>query len=294
MNDKDYLIISTLGETRNITRAAEQLFMTQSALSKRIKLIEQEFGCQLLIRSHHGIFFTDAGEQVLAFCRNTLAGLENVKQNLESNIDQISGTLHIGYSISYGTYHLAEQLADYHETYPNVHLQVSTDQSSQLYNQMLNGSLDLAIIRGEYNWDGPKFLLARERVYLAYHHNLYKNGLADTLYISRKTDPYLTSQMTKWLREKNLHSSISQICVDNITTCRQLVDSGVGWAILPEIALKDFTGIKKALYFNDDTPFIRCTYIFVQNGAIQLPQISCFIDLVTKKYKGDTKFGRHP
>ena len=39
MNNKDYLIVSTLGETRNITRTAERLFMTQSAISKRIKLI---------------------------------------------------------------------------------------------------------------------------------------------------------------------------------------------------------------------------------------------------------------
>lgn len=283
MNDKDYVIISTLGETRNITRAAEHLFMTQSALSKRIKLIEQEFGCELLIRTHQGIFFTDAGEQVLAFCRNTVAGLNTIKQQLETETSQISGTLRIGYSISYGTYRLAEQLTAYHETYPNVHLQVSTDQSSQLYNQMLDGTLDLAIIRGEYSWDGPKYLLARERVYVA-SYNMSEQNLSDNLYINRKTDPYLTNQMIKWLREKNLHSNISQICVDNITTCRQLVDSGIGWAILPEIALEDFSGEKKALYFNDGTPFIRCTYIFVQNGAIQLPQIKCFIDLVTKKY----------
>ena len=149
---------------------------------------------------------------------------------------------------------------------------------------MLDGTLDLAIIRGEYNWDGPKYLLARERVYVA-SYNMSEQDLSDNLYINRKTDPYLTNQMIKWLREKNLHSNISQICVDNITTCRQLVDSGIGWAILPEIALEDFSGEKKALYFNDGTPFIRCTYIFVQNGAIQLPQIKCFIDLVTKKYK---------
>ena len=109
MNDKDYLIISTLGETRNITRAAERLFMTQSALSKRIKLIEQEFGCELLIRTHQGIFFTDAGEQVLAFCRSTVAGLNIVKQQLETETNQISGTLRIGYSISYGYHRYLKQ-----------------------------------------------------------------------------------------------------------------------------------------------------------------------------------------
>lgn len=76
MNNKDYLIVATLGETRNITRTAERLFMTQSAISKRIKLIEQEFSCDLLVRSRHGIFFTKAGEHILDFCRNTLEELD--------------------------------------------------------------------------------------------------------------------------------------------------------------------------------------------------------------------------
>ena len=105
-------------------------------------------------------------------------------------------------------------------------------------------------------------------------------SLSECLYISRKTDPYLTNQMIKWLREKELFSNSSQICVDNITTCRQLVDSGIGWAILPEIALEHFDGTKMKLLFNDGTPFTRCTYILVQNGAIALPQIKYFINLI--------------
>lgn len=115
MNNKDYLIVATLGETRNITRTAERLFMTQSAISKRIKLIEQEFSCDLLVRSRHGIFFTKAGEHILDFCRNTLEELDALKQQVNFEHNEISGTLRVGYSISYGTYFLASQLASYHE-----------------------------------------------------------------------------------------------------------------------------------------------------------------------------------
>ncbi|MCB6490662.1 MULTISPECIES: LysR family transcriptional regulator [Dorea] len=280
MNNKDYLIVATLGETRNITRTAERLFMTQSAISKRIKLIEQEFSCDLLVRSRHGIFFTKAGEHILDFCRNTLEELDALKQQVNFEHNEISGTLRVGYSISYGTYFLASQLASYHEAYPKVNLQVSTDQSSQLYTQMIQGSLDLAIIRGEYSWDGPKYILAKEQVYAVWNHSMDSKSLSECLYISRKTDPYLTNQMIKWLREKELFSNSSQICVDNITTCRQLVDSGIGWAILPEIALEHFDGTKMKLLFNDGTPFTRCTYILVQNGAIALPQIKYFINLI--------------
>ena len=47
MDEKDYELLHALDETRNITHAADKLYMTQSALSKRIKALEQELGCLL-------------------------------------------------------------------------------------------------------------------------------------------------------------------------------------------------------------------------------------------------------
>lgn len=91
--------------------------------------------------------------------------------------------------------------------------------------------------------------------------------------------------MNKWLREANLATHLSNITVDNITTCRELVQTGVGWAILPEIALKDFDGIKKKLYFKNGEPFIRKTYILCQAGAAKLSQIEKFIQMVTLLFR---------
>lgn len=289
MDDKDYILLNVLGETKNITHAAEILFMTQSALSKRIKIIEQEFGKTLLIRSHQGVHFTSAGEKVLEFCRRTVQELDKVKQDLELTEGEICGTLNAGYSISYGTYRLARQISEYHRTYPKVNLQVTSDQSSQLYQQMLDEVLDIAIIRGEYPWDGIRHQISEEKVYLVCSKENQGLNLSDYMYISRKTDAFLTSQMMKWLRENNLTVHSSNICVDNITTCRELVQAGAGWAILPEIALEDFDGIKKPLYFGDGEPFIRRTYIFCQRGAADLPQVDRFIKMILNQDFSDLK-----
>lgn len=283
VNEKDYMILKVLGETKNITHASEILFMTQSALSKRIKMIEQEFGKKLLIRSYQGVTFTPAGEKVLEFCQNSILELDKVKQKLEWIEGEISGTLKAGYSISYGTYRLAKEISDYHKAYPKVNLQISSEQSGQLYQQMLDGSLDIAIIRGEYPWEGIKYMISEEKVYSVCSRENQDKPLSDYMYINRKTDPLLVGQMMKWLREANLDTHSSNICVDNITTCRELVQTGIGWAILPEIALEDFDGIKKQLFFKNGEPFIRHTYIFCQRGAAQLPQVERFIELIHKQ-----------
>lgn len=280
MNEKDYMIIKVLGETKNITHASELLFMTQSAISKRIKAIEEEFGKELLVRSHQGITFTPSGEKVLEYCRKAIEEMEAVKQELEMTDGEICGTLKAGYSISYGTYRLAKQIADYHNAYPKVNLQVTSDQSGVLFQQMVEGKLDIAIIRGEYPWDGIKYQIAEENVYLVCSKENEGRPLTDYMYISRKADAYLTSQMQRWLREANLATGSSNITVDNITTCRELVQTGVGWAILPEIALEDFDGIKRKLAFNSKEPFIRKTYILCQTGAAKLSQVKKFVEMI--------------
>lgn len=282
MNEKDYLIMKVLGETKNITHASEILFMTQSAISKRIRFIEEEFGKTLMIRSHQGVTFTPAGEKVLEFCQKATREIEEMKQDLELSEGEICGTLNAGYSISYGTYRLARQIVDYHTAYPKVSLKVSSDQSGQLYQQMLEGSLDIAIIRGEYPWDGVKYKISEENVYLVCSKENKDRPLSEYMYISRKTDAYLTSQMQRWMREANLTTHTSNILVDNITTCRELVQTGIGWAILPEIALEDFDGIKRRLAFNSEEPFIRNTYILCQNGAAKLPQVEKFVEMIVE------------
>lgn len=58
MDDRDYELILLLNKTKNITHASEELYISQSTLSKRIQAIEKELGVQLLIRSRQGIHFT--------------------------------------------------------------------------------------------------------------------------------------------------------------------------------------------------------------------------------------------
>lgn len=69
MDEKDFELLCILDETGNITKAANRLYITQSALSKRIKAMEAELGTELLIRSRQGIHFTPAGEVVLKHAR---------------------------------------------------------------------------------------------------------------------------------------------------------------------------------------------------------------------------------
>lgn len=280
MDEKDFEILSILNETRNITRAAKQLYITQSALSKRIKAIEKELGIEMLIRSRQGIRFTPAGEAVLTHSTCAAREMELMRRHIDTMNEEICGTLNTGISINFALYKLPDILADYHKKYPKVNLQITTGQSRHLYRQMLDGSLDIAVLRGEYPWDGIQFLLSQENICLVYNQEYEGTPLSDYLYISHKTDIYQSAMMTRWMHEQNLNPRTNGVCVDSITACTEMVKRGIGWGLLPEIALENFHGCKKPCTFIDGEPFIRRTYILCQREAVELPQVNAFMEIL--------------
>lgn len=280
MDEKDFEILSILNETRNITRAAKQLYITQSALSKRIKAIEKELGIEMLIRSRQGIRFTPAGEAVLTHSTCAAREMELMRRHIDTMNEEICGTLNTGISINFALYKLPDILADYHKKYPNVNLQITTGQSRHLYRQMLDGSLDIAVLRGEYPWDGIQFLLSQENICLVYNQEYEGTPLSDYLYISHKTDISQSAMMTRWMHEQNLNPRTNGVCLDSITACTEMVKRGIGWGLLPEIALENFHGCKKPCTFIDGEPFIRRTYILCQREAVELPQVNAFMEIL--------------
>lgn len=282
MDEKDFELLEALDETRNITHAADKLYMTQSALSKRIKSMERELGVELLLRSRQGIRFTPAGETVLEHSRAALRQMEQLRRGLDAMQGEVCGTLKAGISVNYSYYRLSEVLSAYHKKYPRVRLNIATDHSRHLYQQMLDGTLDIAVLRGEHPWDGTQFLLSQESICLIYPREYQGVPLSDYLYIDHQTDAALGAQMARWRYENGVTSDAGSFVVDNIMAGLEMVKRGLGWTLMPEIALDGFDGCVEPCTFENGEPFVRRTYIFCQRDAAALPQVKLFIEMLKK------------
>lgn len=280
MDERDFELLEILKETRNITKAAERLFLTQSALSKRIAAIEGELGVSLMLRSRQGIRFTPAGECVLERAALAAHELELLRQELDGLSGEVCGTLNAGISINYAQFCLPDILAAYHTQYPRVRLQITTGSSHVLYRSMLDGSLDIAVLRGEYSWDAKQFLLSQECICRVCSRILQDKPLSELLYISHHTDTVQSAMLMRWMHENNIVPQSSGFCVDNVTTCLEMVKRGLGWALLPEIALKGFDGVIEPCRFENGEPLTRRTHILCQKEAMQLPQVDAFVNML--------------
>ena len=195
MDEKDYELLHALDETRNITHAADKLYMTQSALSKRIKALEQELGVEIVLRSRQGIRFTPAGEQVLLHSAAAAREMEKMRRQLASIQGEACGTLRAGISVNFSYYRLPEVLTEYHKAYPKVRLDIATGHSRNIYQQMLDSSLDVAVLRGEYPWDGTQFLLSQENICFICSEENKDRPISDYLYIDHSSDATISAQM---------------------------------------------------------------------------------------------------
>jgi len=281
MDVQDFQLLSVLERTRNITHAADELYITQSSVSKRIRQLERELNVTLFLRSRQGIAFTPAGEIVMQHTNNILRELELMQQKLVDANGTVAGTLRAGISINYAMYRLADQLADYNQRYPAVDTQIITANSQKIYSMLLSGQIDVAILRGEHGeWRGERILLERERVCAIVSSKNAGLALQDLPQIHRHTDVDMEREITQWLRENKIPSSKRRIQVNSTHTCVTMVERGLGWGIVPEICLDNFTGQRRPLYFANGEPLMRSTYLMYSPQALALPQVKTFISCI--------------
>jgi len=284
MEEKDFLLLRVLKETRSMTRAAEQLYMTQSALSKRVSTLERELGVELLLRSRQGIRFTPEGELVLSCCSGAADALEKMRQDLVGLQGSVGGSLRLGVCTTYAKYCLPRILATYRALYPNVKVTIATGYSNYLFNRLSEDSLDMAIIRNEIRpWTGERFLVWQEDYCLMYHRKYDGMPLTDYPYIERKELPGFTKTLDlkrRWMREQGLEPNEKMFSIESITVCLEMVEQGMGWSVVPDVGLRSPNLCMEKCRFRDGETFGRALFALCQKETMELPQVRVFAQLL--------------
>ncbi|MCB6345151.1 LysR family transcriptional regulator [Enterocloster lavalensis] len=285
MDEKDCELIEMLWETRNITKAAERLFTTQSALTKRIQKLEEKLGCELFIRSRKGILFTPVAERILPYVRQVSDSMDRIRSQVAIYRKEVAGTLKLGVSINFARYRLADVLKGFMDQYPNVDIHVSTMQSTNLYQSLVKNEISIAIVRGSFKWNEGMVTLSEEPVCLVTAREHAGEPLNSYPYIGRHTDAGFYDKIQLWRAENGCQESRTNLWVDDIGSCLEMVSRGIGWSILPEICLKQFDGQITPLYFKDGTPFTRSSHILYKHDYFELPQVKKFIqEVLAREY----------
>lgn len=278
MDEKDFELLLLLYAEKNITKTSEKLYISQPALTYKIKKLEKELGIPIIIRSKKGVVFTPQGEKLIYHVKKIKVNMQNMRDDICAAGKDIQGILRLGISSIYAHYELPYLLKGFLDKYPKVEVSIQANQSSRILKLLQSDKVSAGIIRGDYNWADEKVVLSVEPLCLAYNKKISFQALCDIPYIKYETDPNLQFQIDQWWNERYMFEPNVGITTDSIDTCLELVKVGLGWSILPYMGLKSYNGYTEKLYWNDGTPFTRKTSIFYKKEYLNLLPLQKFIE----------------
>ena len=148
MHDTRLYIFKAVADRKSFSLAAQDLFLTQSAVSQYIGSLESSYGLKLFDRMHRKISLTAAGEKLYHYAVEIEHLYQEAEKAMRSLSETVSGRLHIGASLTTGEYLLPEILAKFNRLYPSVDISMDIYNTEQIMRMVLDGQLDAGFIEG--------------------------------------------------------------------------------------------------------------------------------------------------
>ena len=229
-------------ETGSFSRAAEKLFITQPAISKRISTLEFSLDCLLFDRLGKNIQLTQAGEALIPSYQKILAELDESERIISALRSSVSGHLKFGTSHHIGLHRLPPVLRKYTHRYPDVELDIQFMDSEQAAALILKGDIELALITLPDTikkplttipvWSDPmQCVVAKDHV-LAKLKTVTRKQLAEHGVLIQSHSTHTRNIIDVALK---LPSDIKIIMESNyLETIKAMIQNDLGWGVLPE------------------------------------------------------------
>ena len=131
---------------RSFTRAARELHLTQSGVSRQVQRLERELGVPLLLRSRSSVELTPEGEQVAAYAEQALAGYGRLREELSAVDGGLAGTLRIAASTTPGEFLVPTLLSEFTALHPNVRPEVFSADSAAVIEELRAERSDIGFV----------------------------------------------------------------------------------------------------------------------------------------------------
>ena len=256
---------------QNITKAAQELFISQSTLSRQMMDLENQLGKQLFIRGKRKVTLTEDGIFLRNRAHEIMKLLENTETALHTDTENLSGDIFIGCGETVAMDTIAGMMAEFHEQYPEVKLHTYSGDADAIMDRIDKGLSDMGLLLGPMRQEKYDYLnLHQKDIYGLLMPGDCELAKQETINIDQlKTLPMILADQTfsgnqdlDWFGEDALNVVATYNLIYNATF---LVEHGVGYALC----------------------FDRLVNTSGRNLAFRpiTPELSVGLYIVTKKYQ---------
>ncbi len=238
-NIRAFLMVAKTG---SFSRAAEKLFITQPAISKRISTLEFSLDCQLFDRLGKRVQLTQTGEALIPGYQRILSEMDEAQRIISTLRTQVSGHLKFGTSHHIGLHRLPPVLRQYTNQFPQVELDIQFMDSEQAGALILQGDIELALITLPDDidkplttipvWSDPMQCVVASDHLLAKQKNVSRKQLTEYGVLIQSHSTHTRDIIDRALK---LDADTKIIMESNyLETIKAMIQNGLGWGVLPE------------------------------------------------------------
>ena len=241
---KDLRYLVAVADTRHFGRAAERSFVSQPTLSAQLKKLEEYLGVQLIERAPKRVQLTAAGEEIVERARRILDSSDEIVELARSHRDPLAGRLRLALLPTIGPYLLPNVAARLRKQLPRLELMLYEYQTDPMLEKLHSGEIDVGILALPVPMDGlDSQVLYREPFTVAMPSNHRLSGKSSIKVEDLSHETLLLLEDGHCLRDQALEVCASTVVHEkqdfratSLETLRQMVASGVGITLLPELA----------------------------------------------------------
>ncbi len=288
--DQSLRVFVTVAEKRNFSRAAEELHMTQPAVSQYIRGLEDNMGVRLLDRTSKYVRLNQAGKIVYHHAKEII-GMYSGMQNLVDDLsNKSSGPLSIGASYTFGEYILPHVIAQMKKIYPDIQPAVTISNTNQIAELVTGHQLEVGIIEGHIKANQHTTIeeFADDRLVVVVspkHPFVQKRGKIDTkelegeTWILRESGSGTREAAESMLKHLNIHPP-SIIRFGSTQPIKEAVEAGLGISYLSLWTIKK--ELRHGHLFALDVKDLSYTRKFslVTHSPFQTKALQSFIELL--------------
>ena len=288
MSIQKYQVFLHVMEAGSVSRAAEDMGLTQSAVSHALSSLEEDFGFKLLTRSRAGVRLSSEGKRILPAIRDILSAEERLRETVSSIHGLSTGTIRVASFSSVAVHWLPAMLKAFQAQYPQIRFKLLNGDYHDVEQWMEEGAVDLGFVSLPTRAPGKVTPLMEDRllVILPKDHPLASLPSFPIGYARQETFISLLESSDHDLRRaldaEGIRPHIRFITKDDYAIIA-MVEQGLGIAIMPELLLRGRTDNIAALELKPQAS--RTIALAVTEQGQQSPAARMFADFVVQRVR---------
>ena len=296
MADRRLQVFHAVARQLSFTKAAEQLFMTQPAVTFQIKQLEEHLNVRLFERSHGRVALTPAGELVLGYAEKILTLSEELETRVGELTGAISGPLLLGASTTIAEFYLPQILGEFKVQHPHVRAHMTVANSETIETRVAEHALDVGLIESPSHLPGVATEACCEDVLVMICSPRYKLAKAKRVSAAEIVgEPFISRETGSGTREFADHYFLqNKVSPDTINIVMELgspeaikgvVATGLGVSILSRAAVVKEIKLGVLVAVPLHPPLIRSLSVVTPKGRFRSRLLTTFVEFAVGRMK---------